>query len=138
MTATIDPHREDIERLKREVPPGVPLVMLNLLRFRAQAQYPPGDPSAACRGRTAYMRYSAVAIEKVKQVGGEPLWIFDVLSTFIGPTGEKWDEVLIVRYPSVEAFLGMLAMPDYRAATVHRTAALENSRLVVMRAPPSA
>ena len=48
----------------------------------------------------------------------------------IAPEGEQWDELLLVRYPSKAAFLGMLADPEYRAATVHRTAALADSRLI--------
>ena len=48
----------------------------------------------------------------------------------IAPEGEQWDELLLVRYPSKAAFLGMLADTEYRAATVHRTAALADSRLI--------
>ena len=48
----------------------------------------------------------------------------------IAPEQEHWDEVLLVRYPSPEAFLAMLADPEYRAATIHRTAALADSRLI--------
>ena len=36
----------------------------------------------------------------------------------------------VVRTPSKAAFLSMLADPEYRAATEHRTAALADSRLI--------
>jgi hypothetical protein len=36
----------------------------------------------------------------------------------------------LVKYPSVDAFMTILKMPDYLAATVHREAALEDSRLI--------
>ena len=42
----------------------------------------------------------------------------------------RGDELLLVRYPSKAAFLSMLADPEYRAATEHRTAALADSRLI--------
>jgi uncharacterized protein (DUF1330 family) len=132
---TIDPHKEDFERLTRTVPLDTPVVMLNLLRYREQAAYPAGSNFTACTGREAYARYSKVALEKVKSVGGEPVWFVEVLERFIGPVGEEWHEMLLVRYPTLSAFLQMLAMPDYRAATVHRTAALEDARLIVTRAP---
>lgn len=48
----------------------------------------------------------------------------------IAPAGEQWDELLLVRYPSKEAFLSMIGDPEYQAATVHRTAALADSRLL--------
>ncbi len=46
--------------------------------------------------------------------------------------GDRWEEVLLVRYPSKEAFASMLADPEYREATRHRTAALHEARLVAM------
>lgn len=48
----------------------------------------------------------------------------------IAPPGEHWDQLLLVRYPSAAAFLAMLADPEYQAATVHRSAALADSRLI--------
>ena len=52
----------------------------------------------------------------------------------IGPSDEAWDEVLLVQYPSRKAFLTMAGNPEYLACTVHRTAALADSRLIAMRA----
>ena len=51
-------------------------------------------------------------------------------ASVIAPEGETWDEVLLVQYPFGQAFLNMVQMPDYQAATVHRTAALADSRLI--------
>jgi uncharacterized protein (DUF1330 family) len=48
----------------------------------------------------------------------------------IAPEDETWDQIFLVKYPSVDAFMTMLKMPDYLAATVHREAALEDSRLI--------
>ena len=53
--------------------------------------------------------------------GGAPL---------IGPVDERWDRVMLVRYPSIAAFLSMTDDPGYRAGVGHRTAALLDSRLV--------
>lgn len=132
---SIDPTREDFKRLTDSIAPETPVVMLNLLRFRERAQYPARGEHAACSGREAYARYAQVAQQKVRAVGGEPVWMAAVLARFIGPEDENWDEMLLVRYPSLGAFLTMLAMPDYQIATVHRTAALADSRLLVTRAP---
>ncbi len=129
---TVDPTGADIKRLAQTVPLDTPVIMLNLLRYRERAVYPPSTTFEPCSGREAYERYAAVAVQKVTSLGGKPLVQLDALARFIGPEGEEWDEMLLVRYPSVAAFLNMLKMPDYLAATVHRTAALEDARLVVM------
>lgn len=128
-TKTIDPTRASLALL-RELPQDGPIVMLNLLRYRAQADYPAATEAAPCSGREAYRRYSRLAQAHVAAVGGELLWLGAVQAQVIAPAEERWDDVMLVRYPSVAAFLQMLAAPDYQAATVHRTAALEDSRLM--------
>ncbi|MGH8528836.1 MAG: DUF1330 domain-containing protein [Nevskiales bacterium] len=130
---TVDPTGADIKRLAQTVPANTPVTMLNLLRYRPQAAYPPNAKVKPCSGKEAYERYAAVAVKKVAAVGGQPLVMLDALARFIGPEGEDWDEMLLVRYPSLQAFLSMLAMPDYQASTVHRTAALADARLTVLR-----
>ena len=54
----------------------------------------------------------------------------DFLEDVIAPEEEHWDEVLLVRYPSIQAFAKMLADPEYKEATKHRTAALAEARLI--------
>jgi uncharacterized protein (DUF1330 family) len=126
---TVDPIAAELPTILASLPQQTPIVMLNLLKFRAQAHYRQGD-HPPCSGREAYARYSQVALVKVREVGGEPIFMSQVRGRLIAPPEEHWDEVLLVRYPSVQAFAAMLAMPDYRAATVHRTAALEDARLI--------
>ena len=53
----------------------------------------------------------------------------------LGDIGQdEWDQVAIVEYPGVEAFLDMGQDPDYLAATVHRTAGLERSHILATTA----
>jgi hypothetical protein len=56
-----------------------------------------------------------------------------VAVSVIAPEGEEWDDAVLVEYPSRKAFLDMLALPDYQAAVFHRTAALDDSRLIATR-----
>jgi uncharacterized protein (DUF1330 family) len=136
MQRTIDPTGEDLKRLVSTVPADTPVTMLNLLRFRKQAAYPPGSAHAACSGREAYdQRYGPVALKHLKEMGAQPVFMARALARVIGPEGEDWDEVLLVRYPTLQAFLTMISKPDYQAAAVHRTAALEDSRLTATRTP---
>lgn len=130
---TINPDIEKLPEILNNLPADVPIVMMNLLKFRDRAHYPEGIEADPCTGREAYQRYSEIALSKVVEVGGQPIWLGEGLGSIIGPEDECWDEVILVKYPSVDAFVRMLAMPDYQASTVHRTAALEDSRLIATR-----
>ncbi len=110
-----------------------PVVMLNLLRFRRQAEYPVDSEATPCSGRQAFARYMGTVRPKVAEVGGEMVWAGEVESALIAPNDEDWDEVFLVRYPSRRAFLSMVMQPDYQAIAVHRTAALADSRLIAIR-----
>ncbi|ERP86167.1 hypothetical protein Q670_16880 [Alcanivorax sp. P2S70] len=127
----IDPNPKTLPDILASLPDDTPIVMLNLLRFRDKAQYKDGE--ADYSGREAYQKYSEVAFGKVKGVGGEMVWKGRALAGVIAPEGETWHSVLLVRYPSKQAFALMLADPEYREATRHRTAALEEARLVAMQ-----
>jgi uncharacterized protein (DUF1330 family) len=107
-----------------------PLAMLNLLRFKEVATYEPGAKEPKRSGLEAYMLYGAVAQAKVKEVGGEMFFMSPAQQTLIGPPDVKWDVVAIVHYPSREAFLRMISMPDYQAATHHRRAGLAATQLI--------
>jgi uncharacterized protein (DUF1330 family) len=128
----IHPERSALEALSKLG--DEPIVMLNMLRFRAHAEYEAGSGHAPCTGREAYARYGAEAIRHVQAVGGKPVWMGAAQLTVIGPSDEPWDEVLLVEYPSPKAFLTMASSPEYLACTVHRSAALADSRLIAMRA----
>lgn len=127
----IDPNPETLPAILASLPDDTPIVMLNLLRYRETARYKDGE--ADYSGREAYQKYSEVAFGKVQGVGGEMVWKGRALAGVIAPEGEKWDSVLLVRYPSKQAFASMLADPEYRQATKHRTAALEEARLIAMQ-----
>jgi uncharacterized protein (DUF1330 family) len=107
-----------------------PLAMLNLLRFKDIATYDADAKQPKRSGLEAYMMYGAVAQQKVAQVGGQMIFMAPAQQTFVGPADVKWDVVALVYYPSREAFLRMLAMPDYQAATHHRRAGLAATHLV--------
>jgi uncharacterized protein (DUF1330 family) len=66
----------------------------------------------------------------VIEAGGKILWFGNVAQIVIGPDTERWDDAVLVQYPSRQAFITMVTRPDYLAASVHRTAALADSRLI--------
>ena len=114
---SIDPTADQIRRLRDAGPEG-PIVMVNLLKFRETALYPEGSGEPARTGRQAYALYEhafTVSVQAVSQA--QVMFHGPVNQVFIGredDPGTEWDDVLIVRYPSRQHFLAMLADPVYR------------------------
>ena len=112
-----------------------PVVMLNLNRYHERAQYPAGTTGVDTdvSGREAYLRYGVVAYAAIQSVGGEILWATDAAETVIGCDHDSYDEVVVVWYPSRNAFLGLAAFPGYMEAHAHREAAIEQATLIATR-----
>lgn len=100
-----------------------PVVMLNLLRFAGE------------EGRQSYARYGEGVLPFLQEVGAKLLVRLDARQLVIGPEDEQWDELLLVEYPSLNAFLTMAMDPEYQEVARHRTAALSDSRLVACTHP---
>lgn len=128
--AWIEPSPEQLQKFVAEASDETPIVMINLLKYRDHADYPPGSGAEPCSGREAYQRYGARVTPMIADAGGKILWLGNVQRTVIGPEGETWDDALLVQYASRKAFLAMVSRPDYRKAAMHRTAALADSRLI--------
>ncbi len=109
-----------------------PIIMVNLLRFRGQADYG-GSGGPAITGREAYNRYARGVLPLLWETGGQLLWQGHVRTTFIAPDGEAWDEAALVYYPSRAAFIRMVTSAPYQEVMKHRTAALDDSRLFETR-----
>ncbi|MGE3728920.1 MAG: DUF1330 domain-containing protein [Lysobacterales bacterium] len=132
----LDPRPEAAARLQQTLPASGALWMLNLLRYREQAAYPPDSPETEGptprSGRDSYAHYSSLVQPHLRRVGGRPLFKTAALFTLIGPAGEDWHDCLLVRYPSRAAFIAMTSDPDFQKIARHRRAALADSRLIVL------
>ena len=131
----IHPNPDAFAALVRNHPDG-PVVMLNLLRFRAEADYsasPELAPDTPISGAAAYKRYARHATPLLTEAGSEVLWAGLASATLIGPVDERWDHVLLVRHRSVADFIAFASNRAYLAGLGHRTAALADSRLVPVR-----
>ncbi|MDH5519948.1 MAG: DUF1330 domain-containing protein, partial [Acidimicrobiia bacterium] len=110
-----------------------PVTMLNLLRFREAADYsnhPDLAPAEPVSGAEAYRRYSEHTLPHLLASGGEVVFQAEGGPVFIGPDDERWDLVLAVRQRSVDDFFAFATNPAYLDGIGHRTAALEDSRLI--------
>ncbi len=107
----IDPTGADLKRYLAE-DDGAPVVMLNLMRYR-----PDG-------GREQYQEYVEHFRRTSAKHGADVLYVGDGSTTLVAEPGQAWDTVLLVRYPSRQAFSEMVRDPDYGAGTHLRTGAL--------------
>jgi uncharacterized protein (DUF1330 family) len=112
----LSPNPEQLKALM-EMPVEGPIVMLNLLKFR-----PDG-------GAEDYAEYGRLAAPFLEKSGATIRYLGDVAATMIG--GEEWDEVILVEYPSKQAFLEMTGHPDYPVDA--RGDSLVDSRLYCMQ-----
>lgn len=108
---------------------GDPVVMLNLLKFRATAVYPDGRPTDLT-GRQAYDLYAAAMQKVIEKNGGRLLFGGDVASLVIGQVGDLWDTCVLVEYPSAAAFAAIVTSPEVAEIGVHRAAGLEGQLLI--------
>ncbi|MGZ8665639.1 MAG: DUF1330 domain-containing protein [Solirubrobacterales bacterium] len=128
MTTALEPEAEQIRRLVKSSDPG-PIVMINLLRFKPEAD----GIDSGLSGAEAYGRYAEGVAPHLERVGGRLLEALHCQEGVIGPAQPEWDMVAIVSYPSREAFLAMTADPEYLEVHRHRVAALADSRLILSR-----
>ena len=111
----VDPTGDDLKRLLAE-DIGGPVVMLNLLRFKEG-------------GRGSYEEYARRIGPFLDDADAEILYVGDLSTTLVAPESHKWDSILIVRYPSRQAFSSMVADPNYQEITGLRTESLEEAVL---------
>ena len=109
------------------------VTMLNMLRFKEIADYTGLEiiaPSSPISGEQAYRLYMKETLPFIQEAGSEVLFYGKSNHFLIGPEAEKWDVVLLVRHSSVASFMAFAQNEAYLQIAGHRTAALEDSRLL--------
>ncbi len=129
----INPDEDQLRTLLESGEDG-PLQFVNLLSYYSEARYPNGHElaGAGLSGAQAYGRYGVVALEHVGRRGGTLVLYNDVLQVLIGQTG-PWDQIAIMQYPGIDAFVDMIRDPDYQEGLVHRDAGLAETAILVSR-----
>ncbi|MDT8446123.1 MAG: DUF1330 domain-containing protein [bacterium] len=118
-------------------PPQGPLVMLNLLRFKEVADYsahPQIAPEQPISGAEAFQRYIDFTLPFLHASGGAIEFLGRGGNFLIGPAEETWDLVMLIRQASAQEFLAFASNPEYLVGLGHRSAALEDSRLLPTQA----
>jgi uncharacterized protein (DUF1330 family) len=118
MSASLEPRPEQLAALA-ERPADAPVVMINLLQFRANG------------GRESYLRYAQEVAPHLQRVGGTVRYGGAAPGVVIGD-GEKpwWDAIIVVEYPSPAAFLDMVSNEEYLKVHEYRAAGLDRGDLI--------
>jgi uncharacterized protein (DUF1330 family) len=111
----VNPTGADLKRFLAE-DDGREVVMLNLLKF-------------AEGGRPSYERYAQEISRFLDEVGAEIVYLGDCGTLVVGTDAHDWDAVLLVRYPTRQAFSDMVRNPEYQQITSLRTEALGDAIL---------
>jgi uncharacterized protein (DUF1330 family) len=100
-------------------PADAPVLMVNLLKFK-----PDG-------GQEHYLQYGQEVVPHLERVGATLRYAGGAPAVVIGD-GERpwWDVILIVEYPTPQAFIDMVTTPEYLKVHEHRAAALERGDLI--------
>lgn len=108
---------------------GREFVMVNLIRYRTKAAYPPGseygdDPHAADA------RYNRAVVPLPLKRACIPIFLGRSAGRFLAPDGsEPWDCVALVRYRSRRDFLGLCIDLAKNRADIHKWAAIEATQV---------
>jgi uncharacterized protein (DUF1330 family) len=114
-TVAVDPTGQDLKHFLAD-DPGGPVVMLNLLCFKEG-------------GRGSYEEYARRIGPFLEKVSAEIVFVGDLSTVLVAPETHNWDTILIVRYPSRQAFSSMVADPNYQEITHLRTESLQEAVL---------
>ena len=113
------------------------IYMLNLLSFKARAEYEDGRETKLS-GKEAWQIYASGVAKVITQVGGYIGFGADVKRLMLGEVETLWEHVAIAMYPSRAAMLEMIQMPEYAEISVHRTAGLAGQLNIETVAPVGA
>ncbi len=117
---------EQLDRMAAEPLKG-PFYMVNLIRYRAQAEYADGRDTDLT-GQEANALYSPV--EFLDAIGAAVVFSGSVASANLGES-DAWDDVAIVEYPCPLALFAMGADPQFQERAVHKDAGVEASIVMV-------
>ena len=100
------PRPEQIQELMQG-PEDTPVVMVNLLSFKAHAD----EDNAGMTGQESYMRYGGNMRKFVESKGGRFIWSGRVDSMVIGESDADFQVIALVEYPSRKAFIEIASSP---------------------------
>lgn len=118
MDISAEPERLNVESFAAfagRAAEDTPVVMLNLLAFKPEG------------GRARYEEYGVAVAPLLEKAGGRIVFLGSPASALLGEG--SWDMVILVEYPTRQAFLDMTSSTEYQAIGHLRTEALVKGEL---------
>lgn len=126
----VEPTPDQIKAFLASHEDGVPIYMLNLLKFKETSTYRDGKQVS---GADAYSRYAKAFGQMLRDngvVGVETIFGGNVDRFLIGSGADEWDAVAIVRYPDKQSMFDAVSNETYRSFHFHRKAGLAGQLLI--------
>jgi uncharacterized protein (DUF1330 family) len=122
MSSSLEPTPEQFAALAAR-PAGAPVLMVNVLKFKTAG------------GLESYQQYGREVAPHLERVGATVRYAGTAPAVIIGD-GERpwWDAILIVEYPTPQAFINMVTTQAYAKVHEHRAAGLERGDLIATSA----
>ncbi len=122
MGSSLEPTPEQFAALAGR-PADQPVVMVNLLKFKTAG------------GLESYLQYGREVAPHLQRVGATLRYAGAAPTVVIGD-GERpwWDAILVVEYPTPQAFIDMVTTPEYAKVHENRAAGLERGDLIATSA----
>ncbi len=117
MSSSLEPTPEQFAALAAR-PADTPVVMVNLLKFRADG------------GSESYVRYAQEVVPHLQRVGGTSCMRAARRRGHRRRRTAWWDAILVVEYPSPAAFIDMVTDEEYLKVHEHRAAGLDRGDLI--------
>lgn len=122
MSSALKPTPEQFAALAAR-PADQPVAMVNLLKFKTAG------------GLESYLRYGREAVPHLQRVGATVRYAGQTPTAVIGDTERPWwGAILIVEYPTPQAFIDMVTTQEYAKVHEHRAAGLERGDLIATSA----
>lgn len=125
MKIAVTPEPEQFQKLM-EGPADTPVVMVNLLSFKAEAD----GGNEGMSGQESYMLYGGKMREFVESKGGRFLWTGRVDSMVLGESDFDFQVVALVEYPSRQAFVDIASSEHVAEISKDRSKGLAGQWLI--------
>jgi len=113
---------------------GLEFIMVNLIKYRQKAVYPPGF-SYGDVPLAADARYNRAVVPLLLKRASQPVFLGRSAGRFLAPDGaDEWDCVVLVCYRSRRDFLSMCAELARSRADIHKWASIEKTHVFPVRA----
>jgi hypothetical protein len=103
-----------------------PVWMVNLMKYRAVADYADGHESTIS-GQEADDLYAPIDI--LADIGAKPVFFGDVDQQLLGDA-PIWDRVAVVKYATRKSFIDMQSRPDFQESHKHKDAGMEQTIVI--------